>query len=345
MKLLVIRLSSIGDVLLTSPVLRCLKQQLPDVEVHFLTKSGMASLVESNPYVDKVHLLQESLPATVSLLRAEHFDFVADLHNVPRSRRLRRLLHVRWQSYRKNTFSKWVQILTKHAPKRGRHVAERYFDAVRSLGVCPDDKGLECFLPAAMDRDAFANTTIGKYKAADLTAQPYVVIACGAQHATKRIPLDKLRFLASSIKQPLLLLGDKGDADRIHNCGLLFPNHVHNLCGLTTLMQTAALVRDAAAVVTPDTGIMHLAAAFQVPTIALWGATDPAFGFSAYRSPHVDCVANSCWCHPCSRTGGERCPLGHYNCMNNQNWQQICQNVGRFLSDNAQHPPVANRLR
>ncbi|MBR3529669.1 MAG: glycosyltransferase family 9 protein [Bacteroidales bacterium] len=332
MKLLVIRMSSIGDVLLTTPLLRCLKQQLPGVEVHFLTKSGMASLVETNPHVDKVHILQESMSATVKMLRAEHFDFVADLHNVPRSRRLRRRLHVRWKSYRKNTLAKWLQIVTKRAPKKGRHVVERYFDAVRPLGVHPDDKGLECYLPSSMDVAAFANSTIGKSKVADLTAQPYVVIACGAQHATKRIPPDKLQFLASTIKKPILLLGDKGDAERIRQRELHFQPHVHNLCGKTTLMQTAALVRTAAVVVTPDTGIMHLAAAFQVPTIALWGATDPAFGFSAYHTLHADCVSDSCWCHPCSRTGGERCPLGHYNCMNHQKWQQICQTVDRMVS-------------
>lgn len=345
MKILVIRLSSIGDVLLTTPLLRCLKKQVTGAEVHFLTKEGNSPLLQNNPYVDRVYTLQPSVRETLQMLKKEHYDYVADLHNNRRSRRIRIALHTKGATYRKENFHKFMFILTKRNVMSGRHVVERYFDAVRTLGVVLDDEGLECYLPPSLQDDLFLTTTIGEggqrmsgrsgrqVHAGELVAHPYIVIACGAQHATKRIPLDKLRFLCTAIRKPIILLGDAGDAERMEDWGLHFQPHVTNLCGKTTLMQTAAFVSRAALVVTPDTGIMHLAAAFHRPTISLWGATHPDFGFSAFRTVHANFYAEQLKCHPCSRMGGRRCPHKHFRCMHEHPWSHIARHINEHLDN------------
>jgi lipopolysaccharide heptosyltransferase II len=323
MKVLVIRFSSLGDVLLTTPVLRCLKKQKPDCHIHFLTKSSNFELLYKNPNIEKIFVLQDSIKQTVKSLAEEKYDLVIDLHNNRRSRRVRNKLRCKNVVYRKENIHKWLTILTKHDWMSGRHVVQRYMQAVENLGVVDDGAGLDLFLPEEVCGEAFKTRTIGKYTIASITDRPYVAVPCGAQHETKRIPLDKLMILTSLIKTRVVLLGDKSDKHRIRDWGAQFGPNVVNLCGKTSLLESAALIRDAAAVVTPDSAMMHVAAAFKKPLIAVWGATKASFGFAPFRTPHIDCRVSGLWCRPCSRMGTTRCPLGHFKCMNNQNWQSI----------------------
>ena len=327
MKILVIRLSSLGDVLLTSPVVRCLKQQMAGVELWFLTKPGCAPLLSENPYIDHVVELTPDLSETVAKLCDVGFDYVIDLHNNHRSRAVRRALgKLRIENgklkifvYKKENIHKFLYVITKHDFMSGRHVVDRYFKAVEPLAVYNDDKGLECFLP---DDEKLQ---IGQLR----PQEPYVAIACGAQHYTKQIPPEQIARLCQHIGHPVVLLGDKNDRTRLTAATSMWPDNVRNLCGETSLMQSAALVRDAMAVVTPDSVMMHFAAAFHRPTIAVWGATAPSFGFSCYKSPHVDCVAERLRCHPCSRMGSEKCRHQHFRCMSGHDWEKIA-----LLADN-----------
>ncbi len=336
------RLSSIGDVLLTTPVLRSLKNHCPDAEIHFLSKPSNADILLLNPNISKVVVLKPSLNQTIKELKAEHYDFVADLHNNHRTRLIRWSLRVKCGVYCKENFRKFLFVLTKRNVMSGMHVVDRYFDAFKRFpagqlnppqngtalnGAAPScSKGLELFFPDDFSEEKVGSQVIGKTTFAKLTEKPFVAIACGAQHATKRIPLDKLRFLCATVGCPVILLGDGKDRRRMSDWGLSFSSNknVVNLCGKTTLLQSAALIRAAAVVITPDSAMMHFAAALQRPVIAIWGATDPAFGFSAYLCNHADCIVEKLWCHPCSRMGTRRCPLRHYNCMNKQDWQKIC---------------------
>lgn len=333
MKVLVIRFSSIGDILLTTPVLRCLKRQL-NAEVHFLTKGGNVELLYNNANVDKVVVLQDSMRQTVSALKKESYDAVVDLHNNHRSRYVRRRLRVKSYVYRKENVSKWLTIMTKHSFMSGLHVVDRYLKAVAPLGVKDDGGGLEINLPEELKSDALKLKNISGKNVSDLTGVPYVVIACGAQHATKRIPLEKIMVVSSLIRAKVVLLGDKTDKTRIRNWEGSFGGNVVNLCGKTTLQESAALINGASAVVTPDSAMMHFAAALHRPVIAVWGATIPDFGFSAFRTWHVDCEVNNLWCRPCSRMGSGRCPLGHLNCMHNQNWQSIAEAASKMAENN-----------
>lgn len=337
MKILVIRFSSLGDIVLTTPVLRCIKQQLPESETHFLTKSGNVELLYNNPNVDKVITLQDTLHQTVKQLKKEHYDYVVDLHNSLRSRLVRLGLHTSSSVYRKENLGKWMTIVFKRNFMSERNVVQRYMQAVKPLGVSDDKGPLELYLPEELCGEAFERRVINRRVVGGLTEVPYVVIACGAQNETKRIPVDKLVLLAALIKARVLLIGDKKDSTRMRDWGASFGGNVINLCGKTSLLESAAFIRDAAAVITPDSAMMHFAAAFARPVIAVWGATTPSFGFSAYRTPHIDCVVGKLRCHPCSRMGSRRCPHKHFKCMHEQKWQQIAEMATRLASENKEN--------
>lgn len=327
MKILIIRLSSLGDVLLTTPVLRCLKQQLNNAELHYLTKESASSLLLDNPYLSKVWSLDVSskslVKSTINSLRNEHFDYVVDLHNNWRSRRIRRAMHCKCLVYNKENLHKFLFILTKHNFMSGRHVVQRYLDAVKPLGVNDDGLGMDLSLPPIFDVEKLKGESVGHTCLGELLQRPYAVVAFGAQHATKCIPPDKLKLLCYSIHIPVVLLGDEKDRRLLQNWGVSFDNRVYNFCGRTGLLMSAAIIKHAAVVVSADSAMMHVAAAMQRPTVAIFGATDPALGFTPFRTVHVDCVVDDLRCHPCSRQGGPKCPKGHFNCMHLQQWQQI----------------------
>ena len=322
-------MSSLGDVLLTTPVIRCLKQQLEQSVIHYLTRPSAVPLLVENKNIDKIWTLDVSSKDAerqmIGELRAEKFDAVVDLHNNWRSRRIRRVLHVACHVYNKENINKFLYIITKHNFMSGRHVVDRYFAPVAALGVRNDGNGMDLPLPDSMRAEEFCNQTVGEYRVADIFATPYIVVAFGAQHPTKSIPPDKLRMLCYTMGMPVVLLGDEKDRKVLKDWGLRFDRRVKNLCGKTTLFQSAALIERAAAVVSADSAMMHVAAALRRPVVAVFGATDPAFGFTPYKTTHVDSVCDGLRCHPCSRQGGARCPKKHYNCMHLQKWQQIAQ--------------------
>lgn len=328
MKVLVMRLSSIGDVLLTTPVVRCLKRQLEGVELHYLTRGVNGEFLKYNPYIDRLILLGESMDDTIECLRSEKYDYIIDLHNNHRTRHIRTALGVKHSVYRKENGRKFLYVITKVDVMSGKSVVDRYMKAVEPLGVHPDKGGLEIFLSPELEGGHLPEP-LDK-----LVDEPFVALACGGQHATKRLPIDKIGLLCSSLPMRVLLLGDASDSRRIEESGVEFGPNVTNLCGKTSLQVSAAIVRRAAAVVTSDSSMLHIAAAYARPVVTIWGATSPSFGFAAYRTNSVDCEVKGLWCRPCSRMGGERCIRGNYKCMNGQDWNKIADTVKQLVSDN-----------
>lgn len=327
MKILIIRLSSIGDVVLTTPVLRCLHNQLDDVELHYLTKAQNIPLLEHNPYIDVLHEYKQGY-GCIRELQREKFNLVIDLHNNFRSCRVCEELHVRCYTYNKENFHKFFYLLTGRNVMSGRHVVDRYMKPAERLHVVNDGLGLDCFLAEADIAEArhLMDQQVG--------ASAYCVVVCGAQHYTKQIPTEGVNSLCASMQMPVVLLGDTSDRQRLEHEGVrLTPKDV-NLCGNTTLPVSAAIVRDAAVVVTSDTGLMHIAAAFHRPVVAVWGATAPPLGFTPYCTSYVDSEVEGLRCHPCSRQGGKRCRHGHFACMMQQNWLEVASKAQRLATDN-----------
>ncbi|RZK37597.1 MAG: lipopolysaccharide heptosyltransferase family protein [Hymenobacter sp.] len=323
MKILVLRFSSIGDIVLTTPVVRQLKTQVPGAQVHFATKPAYRSLLEANPYVDKTHVLSGRLGALVRELRAERFDFIVDLHNNLRTRLIRlQLPGVPGRAFDKLNLQKWLLVNFKVNQLPPVHIVDRYRAAAAPLGIRDDGGGLDYFIPAGQEVDVAAALPAGFRPGA------YVAVAIGAQHATKRLPVEKLIELTTRLApRPVVLLGGPEDESTGHVIELAFqkPGHssthplIYNACGQFSLHQSASLVRQAAFVVSHDTGLMHIAAAFGKEIFSVWGNTVPQFGMYPYRTPFQALEVPGLPCRPCSKIGFAQCPQGHFKCMRDQN--------------------------
>jgi len=327
MRFLIIRLSSIGDIVLTTPVIRCLHKQLPGAEIHFLVKKNFASILNSNPYVNKVHIWKDEISDTIEDLKAENFDVVIDLHHNLRSLKIKSGLGLKSFSFYKLNVEKWLMTALKWNRLPDRHIVDRYLDTVSSFGVKNDGAGLDFFIPM---EDEVIPADIS-----DTLNREYVAMVIGAAHYTKRLPAEKLSELLQKIPFPVVLIG--GPEDRALGEMLVKgpENQVVNSCGHLNLNQSASLVRQASLVITHDTGMMHIAAAFHRPIISVWGNTIPAFGMSAYYGEigGVDFRAEvqGLSCRPCSKIGYSKCPRKHFRCMIDQDIHGIAIKVREVL--------------
>ncbi len=320
MKFLIIRFSSIGDIVLTTPVVRCLKEQLPEAEIHFLTKKGFRSILESNPYIDKVHLLQDQWASLLQTLKEEKYDHIIDLHKNLRSLKVKRALKaVPSTSFNKLNIQKWLLTALKINVLPRIHIVDRNMDTVKQFGVVNDGRGLDYFIPKEDEVDYGELPTSHQLG--------YYALVIGAALNTKKLPLKKLKELCHHIQHPIILLGGPEDAEAGALIADVDPIRIYNACGKFKLNESADLVRKAKLVITHDTGLMHIAAAFKKPVISIWGNTVPAFGMYPYYgdSGVKSAIAEvkPLYCRPCSKIGYSRCPLGHFKCMNKQNLQEI----------------------
>ena len=322
MKILVLRFSSIGDIVLTTPVVRALARQVPGAQVHFATKPGYRGLLDTNPYVAKVHVLGSSLRELVQELKAEQFDYIIDLHHNLRTQLIKLQLGVKSSSFDKLNWQKWLLVNFKIDRLPRVHIVQRYLAAAAPLGVRDDGQGLDYFIPADQEID-LASLPVS-------FAVGYVAVAIGAQHATKRLPLQKLVELCQRLApRSIILLGGPEDAAvaeavigavRLQNLLIHPPTYslIENGCGRYSLHQSASLLRQAALVVSHDTGLMHIAAAFGKEIFSVWGNTVPAFGMYPFRTEFKVLEVPGLSCRPCSKIGFDKCPQGHFKCMREQ---------------------------
>lgn len=312
-KFLIIRFSSIGDIVLTTPVIRCLRKRYPDATIHFLTKQSYKSILESNPYLDKVHTLGDSFELMLHELGSEEYDYIIDLHHNLRTLRIKRFLKkVKAFSFDKLNVEKFIYTNLKINTLPKKHIVDRNLETLSSLGVANDGLGLDYFIPqkdTISHKDLPASHLLG-----------YIAVVIGAALATKKMPLHKLKEMCAAINYPIILLGDKGDQEEGRIIAEADDIKIYNACGKFNLNESADILRGAKLVITHDTGLMHIAAALQKPIISIWGNTVPAFGMYPYygklSAQHYDVVEiHKLWCRPCSKIGYKKCPLGHFKCM------------------------------
>lgn len=317
-KLLIIRLSSIGDIVLTTPVLRCLKTQLSDVEIHFAVKKQYASLLRANPYVDKIHALEEKkLPALLDALDAEKFDLIIDLHNNLRSFLIRSNLNREYRAFKKLRFAKWLMVRFKINRLPDLHIVDRYLATVRELGVINDGKGLDHFIP---EDDIIDLKTLP-----EIFQKGYIAFVIGAAHNTKKMPVNMAMEACNKMQLPVLLIGGPEDTAAGEIIAKGSSNTVMNTCGKYNLNQSASLLNQAMHVYSHDTGMMHIAAALKKDVYSIWGNTIPAFGMYPYFGHDRNLEAQrrdgkilevlNLPCRPCSHIGYNKCPKGHFKCM------------------------------
>jgi heptosyltransferase-2 len=315
-KFLLIRFSSIGDIVLTTPVIRCLKQQVPDAEIHFLTKDSFRSVVEHNPYIDKLHVLAHSWELMIHELKLEDYDHIIDLHHNSKTMMLKRALGKPAHSFHKLNIEKYFYTALKINILPNKHIVDRYMETVASFGVKNDGRGLDYFINEKEE------TTKEDIPASHYAG--YIACVIGAAHGTKQWPVHKWKEFVARMDHPLILLGGKEDASRAQEIASSDTIKIYNACGKFSINESADLVRKAKLVITHDTGLMHIAAANKRPIISLWGNTVPAFGMYPYygdnflqrqAAPYDILQVNKLWCRPCSKIGYKKCPLGHFKCM------------------------------
>ena len=315
MKFLILRFSSIGDIVLTTPVIRCLKKKFPDAEIHYATKKAFHSILKHNPYLSQIHLLDGSVFTLINELKQQKFDYVIDLHHNQRTWLIKTMLGVKSFSFDKLNFEKWLMVNFKINKLPKVHIVDRYLAACKKLGVENDGKGLDYFLAKEDEVDistlppAFQNSYVG-----------WVI---GAKQNTKQFPVAKIINALSRINLPVVLLGGKEDilnAEKILSS--VTGKVIYNACGKYSLNQSASLVRQAKLMVSNDTGLMHISVAFKKPVLSIWGNTIPEFGMGPYYGDSN--IGNSSKqfatlglsCRPCSKLGYAVCPKGHFKCMN-----------------------------
>ena len=312
-KFLIIRFSSIGDIVLTTPVIRCLRKQYPNAEIHFLTKQSFRGIVASNPYLNKIHTLGDSFELMLHELKTEEYDYIIDLHHNLRTLRIKRFLKgVKSFSFNKLNVEKFIYTNFKINTMPDKHIVDRKLEAIAAWGVANDGLGLDYFIPDA-DR-------IKKKDLPTAHMYGYVAVVIGAALATKKMPLHKLKELCAAIKFPVVLLGGKEDVEEGKAIAAVDDIKIYNACGKFNLNESADILQNAKLVITHDTGLMHIAAALQKDIISIWGNTVPEFGMYPYygklSSQHFDVVEiKKLWCRPCSKIGYDKCPKGHFKCM------------------------------
>lgn len=313
-KFLILRFSSIGDIVLTTPVIRCLKQQYPDAEVHYVTKKSYQSLLVNNPYIDKVLVLEKNLNDLVKQLKSERYDYVIDLHNNLRTTILKLRLGVKSFSFDKLNFQKWILVKFNKDIMPNVHIVDRYMKTIESLGVKNDNRGLDYFIP---EKDEMPLDWLPEN-----FQKGYAVYAIGGQHETKKLPFHKMIELCKTIQLPLVLIGGKEDtfiSEKLSVISEISP--IFDTCGKCNLNQSASIIQNASIVYTHDTGMMHVAAALKKKVISIWGNTVPAFGMYPYQTDFEVIENKGLPCRPCSKIGYEKCPLGHFKCMNELKFQ------------------------
>jgi len=325
-KILVIRFSSIGDIVLTSPVIRCLKEQVKDAEIHFLTKQSFSPIISENPHVDKVFGIQKKLAEVLPLLKKEGYDYIVDLHHNIRTKQVIWALNVPSKSFPKLNFKKWLLVQLKINTMPVLHIVDRYFKATQFFNINNDLKGLDFFIPAK-----------DEVKTSELPSnfsKGFIAIVIGAQHFTKRMPNYKIIALCKSLPLPAVLIGGKEDLLNGKTIESELGNSVYNACGKYNLFQSASIIKQSKLVISHDTGMMHIAAAFNKKIISIWGNTVPEFGMYPYMPQHSKnnfvAEVKNLSCRPCSKIGKTSCPKGHFKCMNDIDLDEIGKAILKF---------------
>lgn len=290
-------------------MIRCTKQQRPDIEIHYLTKKSFKGILEHNPYITKIHLIEKEVKEVIEDLKKENFDLVVDLHYNIRSLQIKMALGKPSAAFKKLNFKKWLLVNFKINKMPATHIVDRYMQTVESLGIKNDTKGLDYFI--SPENEVNISSLPSSHQ------NGYIGFVIGAKHFTKQLPTEKIISICKKIDQPIVLLGGKEDAERAELIKNALGATIYNACGKYNLNQSASLIKQATKIISHDTGLMHIAAAFKKEIISVWGNTIPAFGFTPYlpdaRSKIVEVKNLSC--RPCSKIGYDKCPKGHFKCM------------------------------
>lgn len=326
-KILIIRFSSIGDIVLTTPVLRCLKKQVEDVEIHFLTKKSFQSILSNNPYIDKIWLFDKNLKSLIKELKSEGFDEIIDLHKNIRTQKIKNKLDIKSTSFNKLNAEKWLLTNLKINKLPKIHIIERYMATVKHLDVKYDGNGLDFYIDKKDD-----------YNCSKLPApfqQGFYAMVVGAAHITKSPTVDLCAKIITNLDYPVVLIGGPDDEEKAKEILKLTKTfNVVNLVGNTNIGQSASVILQSKLVITPDTGMMHISAALNKPLVCIWGNTVPEFGMYPFYPDNQNMFLNievkNLSCRPCSKIGFDKCPKQHFKCINDISPSKVIKEINKL---------------
>lgn len=330
-KILIIRLSSIGDIILTTPLLRSIRETYPNASITYITKKQYAVLLADSPYISELIAFDKSdgfkgLRKIKRRLKDQHFDVCLDIHNNWRSRFLRLGLGARLIT----TYPKYIirrAFLIRFRINFYRHISPvylRYFQAARKLNVHYDGKGTEIHFPkAATEKVTGILTSLGY-----AFNTPLVVICPGATYFNKKwLPggfVKTARFLRDERSAFVIIHGGRDDKELCESIAEQIGEKSYSLAGSLSLPESAALLKLSSLVIANDSGLLHLAQSQKRPVVGIYGPTTRELGFFPIEQ-NSTVVETSLSCRPCTPKGLNYCPKGHFRCMNDITPEMVIQ--------------------
>jgi heptosyltransferase-2 len=320
MKILIIRLSSIGDILLSTAFIRQTRQAFPEAEINFIIKKRFSDLIRFNPHIDNIFEYddeKQTRPSEfVKLFKSIEYDYIFDLHNNLRSIYIRNKINAKNRFYiRKDKFAQTALVQFKwHLYTKLKSIPERYSDVGLKAGIADDGKGLEIFWNKETD-----SSLDNHFTGANIDGTiPSIGLAPGAGFYTKRWPVDYFKQLIDLINSRgdfnIILLGGEQETE-LGNQLDNFPN-VYNFIAKLNILESGAAISKLSCLISNDSGLMHMATCVNTPVLAIFGSSVKEFGFFPYRAKGLVLENKDLDCRPCSHIGKTSCPRDHFKCMN-----------------------------
>lgn len=338
-KILIIRLSSIGDVLLTTPVIRLLRKKFPGSKIDFVVKKQFAPVLADHPQVDRLYIFDKhaessSLRALKKEIRQQQYDLIVDLHNNIRSKFLAIGSHAKMiLCYRKGIIPRLLYV--KFKLKLSKQIVpayQKYINSLKIYGIKDDYQGLDFYVHPEVERQV-------RQKYRDFWQEDkhsIIGIVPGAQHPTKRWTSEGfssvINYLVEKGKYQIILFGNQHDRNIAATFDIPASPKILNSIGELSLREAGALMNCCDLVITNDSGLMHLATALKKKVIAIFGSTTEELGFFPYLTEHIVIQNNSLTCRPCSHIGRKKCPKRHFKCMKDISAQHVIDAIETILA-------------
>ncbi len=317
--ILIIRLSSLGDVLLTTPLIRTFKKKYPNIEIDFVVKESYLEALKYNIHLRQILTYHpDRTNELIKQLKEKRYNLVIDLQNNLRSRKILKNLGVETVVFKKPTFKKFLLVTTKiNLLKDKMSIPFYYSKSLDNLQL--DENGLDLFIPQDVE---------SKLK----KDEKYIGFCPGSRHFTKMWPAEYFIELGNMLTKEgfkIVLFGGKDDKEIVKFIEGKIKNSI-NLCNDNKLLQTAEDMKKCSLIVCNDSGLMHTATAVKTPVAAIFGSTVQEFGFAPYKAKSIILENKSLSCRPCSHIGRDECPKGHFKCMLDIKPKDVYNNIIQF---------------
>lgn len=340
-KILIIRLSSIGDIVLASPLIRAVHKQYPNAIIDFAIKKEFAVLMRHNPNINNLIIVDSSsMKESIESVKNGKYDWIIDIQKASRASQLINGAGAKLvTSYNKQRWNRFFLINFKwNKYKENKPVYQRYFEAVEQYNVKDDGEGTEIFITDIEEKKI--NSILAENKID--TGKPLITICPGAKFANKTWSKEGFIELAKKLQTEhnanIALLGGPDEnalcneiaVKTRHGASPVMPGIVVNLAGQLSLLESAALLKKSQLVIANDSGLMHMAQSQKTPVITIFGPTVKQFGFYPIEKDST-VIETNLGCRPCTKMGMDKCPKGHHKCMKDISVDMVYEPVKKYI--------------